>query len=178
MCSNKISCQLSVVIVTDGVAWFVCLSHSWASFNALTLLVWWQMICIWSSWCHCHPIISCFSKIENGLPIWCRPTQVVLEKRPLNGCSSIGSHSWALQKTAEPIEMLFGMWIRVGPRKRAFDGVHIGATWRIRLSGPCGALMQPLSNYFDQLTVICVHACRWLHMVQLMPLPHRHLLLH
>jgi len=18
-----------------------------------------QMICIWSSWCHCHPIISC-----------------------------------------------------------------------------------------------------------------------
>jgi len=22
-----------------------------------------QMICIWSSWCHCHPIISCFIKI-------------------------------------------------------------------------------------------------------------------
>ena len=21
-----------------------------------------QIICIWSSWCHCHPIISCFSK--------------------------------------------------------------------------------------------------------------------
>jgi len=26
-----------------------------------------QMICIWSSWCHCHPIISCFIKIENSL---------------------------------------------------------------------------------------------------------------
>jgi len=26
-----------------------------------------QMICIWSSWCHCHPVISCFIKIENGL---------------------------------------------------------------------------------------------------------------
>jgi len=25
-----------------------------------------QMICIWSSWCHCHPIISCFIKILNG----------------------------------------------------------------------------------------------------------------
>jgi len=25
------------------------------------------MICIWSSWCHCHPIISCFNKIEIGL---------------------------------------------------------------------------------------------------------------
>ena len=45
-----------------------------------------QMICIWSSWCQCHPIISCFSKIQNGLPFWCRLTQVVLEKRLLNVC--------------------------------------------------------------------------------------------
>jgi len=36
-----------------------------------------QMIWIWSSWCHCHPIISCSSKIQNGLPFWCRLTQVV-----------------------------------------------------------------------------------------------------
>jgi len=40
-----------------------------------------QMICIWSSWCHCHPVISGSSKIQNGLPFWCRLTQVVLEKR-------------------------------------------------------------------------------------------------
>jgi len=26
-----------------------------------------QMICIWSSWCHCQPIISCFIKIHIGL---------------------------------------------------------------------------------------------------------------
>jgi len=39
-----------------------------------------QMISIWFSWCHCHPIISCSSKIWNGLPFWCRLTQVVLEK--------------------------------------------------------------------------------------------------
>jgi len=38
-----------------------------------------QMICIWSSWCHCHPVISCFSKIQKGLPFWCRLTRVVLE---------------------------------------------------------------------------------------------------
>jgi len=25
-----------------------------------------QMICIWSRWCHCHTIISCFIKIQNG----------------------------------------------------------------------------------------------------------------
>ena len=28
----------------------------------------------------------CFSKIQNGLSSWYRPTQVVLEKRPLNDC--------------------------------------------------------------------------------------------
>jgi len=46
---------------------------------------------IQSSWCHCHPIISCCCKIQNGLPFWCRLTQVVLEKRPLNRCSSSSS---------------------------------------------------------------------------------------
>jgi len=49
------------------------------------------MICIWSSWCHCHPIISCCSKIQNGFAFWCRLTQVVLEKKPLNGYSSSNS---------------------------------------------------------------------------------------
>jgi len=38
-----------------------------------------HMICIWSSWCHCHPIISCFRKIQNGLPFWCWLSRVVLE---------------------------------------------------------------------------------------------------
>ena len=52
-----------------------------------------QMICIWSSWCRCYPIISCSSKIQNGLFFWCRLTQVVLEKRPLNRCSSSSSSS-------------------------------------------------------------------------------------
>jgi len=39
-----------------------------------------KMICIWSSWCHYHSIISCSTKIQNGVPFWCRLTQVVLEK--------------------------------------------------------------------------------------------------
>jgi len=26
-----------------------------------------QMICMWSSWCRCHPIISCFTEIWIGL---------------------------------------------------------------------------------------------------------------
>jgi len=40
-----------------------------------------------------HPIISCFSKIQHGLPFWCRLIQVVREKRPLNRCSSSTSSS-------------------------------------------------------------------------------------
>jgi len=32
---------------------------------------------------HCHSIISCSSKIQNGSPFWCQLTEVVLEKRPL-----------------------------------------------------------------------------------------------
>jgi len=39
------------------------------------------------------PIISCFMKIQNGLPFSCRLTQVFLEKRPLNGCIVVTSNS-------------------------------------------------------------------------------------
>ena len=48
-----------------------------------------QMICIWSRWCHCHPIICCFINIQIGLPFWCWLTEVVLQKTPLNGSLSI-----------------------------------------------------------------------------------------
>ena len=45
-------------------------------------------------------------------------------------------------KTAEPIEMPFGTWTRVGPRKHVLDGVHIGATRGIRLNRPRAVAMQ------------------------------------
>ena len=44
---------------------------------------------------------------------------------------------------AEPVEMQFGVWTRVGPRKH---GVGIGATWRIRLNRPFAAAMWPLCH--------------------------------
>jgi len=50
-----------------------------------------QIVCIWSSWCHCHPQTPSYLasfKSRLVLPFWYRRTQVVLEKRPLNGCSS------------------------------------------------------------------------------------------
>ena len=55
-----------------------------------------QIVCMWSSWCHCHPqtLSSLASfKFRLVLPFWYRLTQVVLEKRPLNSCSSSSSSS-------------------------------------------------------------------------------------
>ena len=39
-----------------------------------------KMTCTGSSWCHCHPIMSCFIEIQ-VLTFWCWLTQVFLEKR-------------------------------------------------------------------------------------------------
>jgi len=50
-----------------------------------------HIVCIWSSWCHCHlktPSTLASFKSRLALPFWYGLTQVVLEKRPLNGCSS------------------------------------------------------------------------------------------
>ena len=38
------------------------------------------------SWCHCHSLSLASVKSRLVLPFWYRPTRVVLEKGPLNGC--------------------------------------------------------------------------------------------
>ena len=51
-----------------------------------------QIVCIWSSWCHCLPkTLSSLASFKSRLvlPFWHQLTQVVLEKRPLNGCSKL-----------------------------------------------------------------------------------------
>ena len=51
------------------------------------LSVWSEVqTCIWSSWCHCHSLSLAPVKSRLVLPFWYRPTQVVREKGPLNGC--------------------------------------------------------------------------------------------
>jgi len=45
-------------------------------------------LAFWPSWCHCHSLSLAAVKSRLVLPFWYRLTQVVLEKRPLNGCSS------------------------------------------------------------------------------------------
>jgi len=50
-----------------------------------------QIFCMWSSWCYCIPKTPwslAWFKSRLALPFWYRLIQVVLEKRPLNGCSS------------------------------------------------------------------------------------------
>ena len=56
---------------------------------------------IWFSWCHCHPIISCFSKIHNGLSFWYRPTQVGLGKKAVKRLCVcvINSQVWSCKYT-------------------------------------------------------------------------------
>ena len=49
-----------------------------------------QTICIWFSWCHCHPIVPCFIKIQIGLAWLVSVTQVVLENRSLKGVKWVG----------------------------------------------------------------------------------------
>ena len=49
-----------------------------------------QIVGMWSSWCQCHPKTPSF-KFRLVSPFWYRLTQVVLDKRPLNGCNSSGS---------------------------------------------------------------------------------------
>ena len=51
-----------------------------------------QIVCIWSSWYHYipqpqHQLASFKSRLV--LPFWYQLTKVVLEKRPLNGCSLV-----------------------------------------------------------------------------------------
>jgi len=48
-----------------------------------------QSVCIWFIHPSQKPVISCLFYIQTGFPFWYRLTQVVLEKRLLNGCSVV-----------------------------------------------------------------------------------------
>ena len=45
--------------------------------------------CIWLSWCHCPSLSLASVKSRLVLPFWYRPTRVVQEKGPLNGCECL-----------------------------------------------------------------------------------------
>jgi len=60
-------------------------------------------------------------------------------------CRSV-CHSSESSKTAEPIELPFGLWTRVGQRKYALVAVHTGTTWRTSLNRRCAATMRPFCH--------------------------------
>ena len=69
------------------------------------LSVWSEVqTCIWPSWCHCHSLSLAPVKPRLVLPFWYRLTQVVLEKRPLNGCVCV----WAQLVSTEMIQKSVG----------------------------------------------------------------------
>ena len=96
-------------VISSEFLFFFMYIYAFCAFSALTLLVgrqeghpackkqsggvlaWlsvWSKVqaCIWPSWCHCHSLSLAPVKSRLVLPFWYRLTQVVLEKRPLNGC--------------------------------------------------------------------------------------------
>ena len=68
--------------------------------------------CIWPSWCHCHSLSLAPVKSRLVLPFWYRLTQVVLEKRPLNGggccCCCL---CWDNKHSKHP----FNAWVSLEP---------------------------------------------------------------
>ena len=57
-------------------------------------------------------------------------------------------------KTAEPIEMPFGVWTWVGPRKHVLDeGAHWHNLANTIEPSMCGGAAAFLSNYFDHLVM-------------------------
>jgi len=59
-----------------------------------------------------HLVICCSCKIPNGLIFWCWLIQVVLEKRPLNGCSSSSSSLWLVAKRCNLLpSVLWHCWL-------------------------------------------------------------------
>jgi len=60
-----------------------------------------------------------------------------------------------VQKTTKPIEMLFGRWTRVGPRKHMLGGgAHRHNLANTSEPFMCGGDATFLSNYFDHLLFI------------------------
>jgi len=68
--------------------------------------------CIWPSWCHCHSLSLASVKSRLVLPLWYRPTRVVPEKGPLNGCVCVCCCLINVPDVSHPVSIC-GIWIDV-----------------------------------------------------------------
>jgi len=83
MCANVYNfCEICINYVGGVLAW---------------LFVWSDVqICIWPSWCHCHPLPLASVKSRLVLPVWYRLTWVVPDKGLLNGCVCVCVCVWTI----------------------------------------------------------------------------------
>jgi len=56
----------SLTLLVRGQEKHLGCKMKWSSAGIISVWSEVQIICIWFSWCHCHPIISCFIEIQNG----------------------------------------------------------------------------------------------------------------
>ena len=114
------------------------------------------MICIWSSWCHCHSIISCFSKIQNSLPFQCQLTKVVLKKKSLNGYSN-SVKATKMQKIVEKNKNR--KWLEIASLMTSWACCHINIS-SISTNPGCGYMSCICTNstQYKKLSY-CWHAC-------------------
>ena len=82
-----------------------------------------QMIRIWSSWCHCHPIISCFVKVQIGL---------TLLVRAYPGCPGSTTVLWSFfqDHLGEPVpeENFWTLWCKGRLTEADTPTIRMGAT--------------------------------------------------
>jgi len=74
------------------------------------------MISIWFHWCHCHPIVSCFIKIQNGFTFLVPAYPGCPGKRPLNGCLSVVSRVSVSRRTFGPSSVNVHAWLAATPQ--------------------------------------------------------------
>ena len=111
----------------------------------------------------------CFSKIQNGLSFWYRPTQVLLEKRPLNNCVcvcfpdhvAIPRHFQIFQVSGHP-EYNFCTPADVAMKLPMLDHPRLGRSQDYHLVATCGICCRRsvwtqcnMSHYITAIYIQC-----------------------
>ena len=132
-------------------------------------LEWWgagMVICLEQSANDLHmvqlmplpPHHLCFSKIQNGLSFWYWPTQVVLEKRPLNDCVCLCVCVWSFYVTrsifVSHFSPVFVMWVLQPLCKLCSEQFRFPSCSTSRRQGQAGR-----STWQRQCRHLC-HQCR------------------
>ena len=116
--SFSVMCHIIPVSVLPSVLWRCWLGSRKGirpvkklSSGVLAWLSVWSEVqtCIWPSWCHYHSLSLASVKSRLVLPFWYRPTWVVPEKGPLNGCVCV-SYKFTSESTSERIWKSVNIW--------------------------------------------------------------------